>query len=352
MTQTKYYFRIKFLLPTGHSFNFEEKRIEIKTNDKSYVLSAFNTKNNKASHRKQRGINFVVIANWFAAIFCPKGRGIEPEKIKDTNILILSGGPFKTNIEAESYGQKAKQALMLSTAELRTGIDLGNDKATGGLSKYFADKIFKESGVKIINDVHGLCVYEDTCPVKFASVGPVNLRIGHGSQNFINAFTKCYEINPNINEKERLAFELYSASYFEPTPRARFLTLVMAIESLLMPKDRTENAQKVIRHIIKYTKTSGLDNSEINSLLGSLQWLQKESISKTGRDLANQYLSKEKYLEKSANKFFTYCYSLRSEMVHQGKTKDENTNINSVVGELQRFVSDLLKKMRITTAST
>ena len=164
MTMTKYHFRIKFLLPTGHSLNFEKKKIQIQTNDISYVLSSFNT-----------------------------------EKIKDTNILILSGGPFNTKAEAESFGCKAKQALMISTAELRTGIDLGNDKASGGLSNYITDKIFKDSGVKIINDVHGLSVYEDTYPVSFASVGPVNLGIGHGSQNFISIFTKSYESNPNIN---------------------------------------------------------------------------------------------------------------------------------------------------------
>ena len=150
------------------------------------------------------------------------------------------------------------------------------------------------------------------------------------------------------NERERLAFELYSASYFEPTPRARFLTLIMAIESLLRPEYRTKKAQSVVQNIIEYTKSSELNKSEIDSLLGSLQWLQRDSISKTGRDLANKYLCGEKYLEKTANNFFTYCYSLRSEMVHQGKTKEKNINLNTVVSELQRFISDLLKKMSIT----
>jgi len=142
-----------------------------------------------------------------------------------------------------------------------------------------------------------------------------------------------------------LALELYSASFFEPTVRARFLTLMMAIETLIKPKKRIGKGKEFVEYLIGQAKQSNLINSERQSLLGSLQWLLKESISKTGRDLADKYIGEQKYLNKPPKHFFAYCYSIRSELVHQGYAKDESLNFGTLVGELQRFVADLLNRI-------
>jgi len=310
MIQSSYRFRIRFFLPAGDSFNFDEKQIEIQLDNFKFVLKPFNA-----------------------------------EKINQTNHLLLIGGSFNTPDEAEKIGMRAKKALLLSSTKLRIGIDLGSDKATGGLSNYLKDKICKETGEKIINDVHGLSVYENIPQVKFIYAGPVTVGIGINDKKFTHIFSECYKKNLKLSATKQLALELYSASFFEPTLRARFLTLMMVTETLIKPNKRIGRGKEFVEHLIEKAKQSNLINSERQSILGSLQWLLKESISKTGRDLADKYLGEQKYLNKSSKQFFTYCYSIRSDLVHKGYAKDEKLNFGTLVGELQRYVADLLDRI-------
>jgi hypothetical protein len=120
-----------------------------------------------------------------------------------------------------------------------------------------------------------------------------------------------------------LAFELYRLSHFEAAERARFLTLVTAIESVSQAKVRSAEASAHVEKLIGLTRDSGLPDAEIASLVGSLNWLRNESISKTGRDLVEALLGDAHYAGKVAKTFIQYCYALRSEFVHSGKPSDE-----------------------------
>ena len=77
-------------------------------------------------------------------------------------------------------------------------------------------------------------------------------------------------------------------------------------------------------------------------MLGLLNWLRQDSISQSGRKLASRRLGDRKYLDKTPEVFFKYCYEVRSRLVH-GKipipTIDET---NAISGALEVFVSDLL----------
>lgn len=266
------------------------------------------------------------------------------KSMKDSKYLVLIGGPFKTKQEAESFGKKAKCVLMLTAARLRMGFDLGKDKAMGGVTRHIMDKVSEKNGIKLLNDVHGLCVYDAAICTKFASAS-ATASIGTQASRFIEEFTKSYSQRLDLTDKELLAFELYSSSHFESSARARFLTLVMAIETLLKPKPKSTAAQKLVEHFRQMTNDSKLEVSERESLLGSLHWLHDESISKTGRDLVEQHLQGRSYSRKEAKDFFTHCYNLRSELVHEGRFKDKTTNIGTLVAELEKMVADLLCKI-------
>lgn len=125
--------------------------------------------------------------------------------------------------------------------------------------------------------------------------------------------------------------------------RRRFITLVMAIEALLRPIDREKQIQKYVARLIDFTANSDLPASEKESFIGSLKWLNQESIGKTGRRLATKLLGGEKYADRPPPAFFTKCYTFRSQLVHNGTLSDGKTHLDSWVGEFERFVADLLK---------
>lgn len=139
-----------------------------------------------------------------------------------------------------------------------------------------------------------------------------------------------------------MAFELYGLSHFESAPRARFVTLISAIETISETKPRNAEALKHVERLIKFTHNSGLPRSEINSLLGHLGWLKRESISKAGRDLVGTLLESNEYGGEQAKDFFQHCYNLRSELLHGGKPKDDTVNLGLLVVHLDHLVADLL----------
>ena len=77
-------------------------------------------------------------------------------------------------------------------------------------------------------------------------------------------------------------------------------------------------------------------------MIGAMKWLANESISQAGRHIAQQRLGGMTYEGMSASKFFTHCYCLRSALVHGSIPFPNFDQVNSAVGQLESFVSDLL----------
>lgn len=75
--------------------------------------------------------------------------------------------------------------------------------------------------------------------------------------------------------------------------------------------------------------------------MGSLNWLYKESISQAGRKLADR-LTGHNYMDMDAKKFFTYCYGLRSKLVHGSVPRPTREEVDLASVDLESFVGDLL----------
>ncbi len=238
---------------------------------------------------------------------------------------------------------RATHALIQYAIHSRVGIDLGKGQATGGLSEYAKEKILQDTGIHIINDVHGLLVYAGGASTKFIRANPVTLTLGRQEADFVTQLQHAYAQDYCLTCKQSVAFELFSAAQFESSIRSRFITLVMAIEALLQPIDRKQQAHEHVARLIGVTANSGLPDSEKKSLITSLEWLYQESIGKTGRRLARRLLGNEKYAERAPAAFFTDCYAFRSQLVHNGTLSDDKVRLESWLGELERFVADLLK---------
>ena len=305
-----FYFRLRFHLPQHHSINCDDAELEIPTDGDQPNLRL------KAND----------------------GNG----SIKSARRLTLSGGPYKSKEDAFAAGSKARHALMRYSIRSRVGIDLGKNRSSGGMSKYFKAKIASETGVQILDDVHGLLVYDGTQETKFVYVGGA-LTLGHQVAVFLELFQQANASQFQPTDKQEVAFELFGAAQFEPSPRSRFLTLVMAIEALLQPADRDQEVQDHVQSLIDQTEQSKLPENEKTSLSGSLKWLFKDSIRRTGKLLAEELLAGNEYGGRTPGSFFSYCYDLRCQLVHKGAIADDTVRLGNVVVELEQFVAHLLE---------
>jgi hypothetical protein len=267
------------------------------------------------------------------------------DSIKEAQWLVLesTGKGFSTKDEAEHAGRRVKNAIAWSSARMRVGIDLGDDKSHGGASEYRKKRAMEKSGIQLLNDRHGLVVYkEDTLhPTHFSSMS-VGSQVGKPISDFEDYFLQAVDMDLCLTATETLAFELYGLSHFESAPRARFVTLISAIETISKREPRSAEALKYVEGLIERTQNSGLPSSEIDSLRGSLGGLKRESISKAGRDLVGTLLDSKPYGGEQAKDFFQRCYRIRSELLHDGKPKDGTVNIGLLVVPLDHLVADLL----------
>jgi hypothetical protein len=216
---------------------------------------------------------------------------------------------------------------------LRIGFDIGNDKASFFTSKFIKDEA-KKIGYQIIDDVHGLCFYEQYLPVKVVSGGS-SIVIGNKPSRFSKVFKKMFDNNTRLSDKQMLALELYNLSYFESSKRARFITLISAVECLSHQNDRSKDIVSHINELVGVTKKSNLNILDKKKLLNNLNTLKIESISESCRMLVSNMLGTEKLKE------FNSYYKIRSQILHKG-IASSNVDIAVEASKLKKFMSALL----------
>jgi len=265
------------------------------------------------------------------------------EPIKDSNQLIFKSEGWDSPEAATIAATKYSDALKLSLARLRIGADFGSRKPKSGFSRAGLEMLGTQTGRQVMNDTLGIIIFESELKPLFASLGEVKGIRGIYQDHFERVFSFAIEHPQNLTDSERLSLDLFNASFFQKTADSRFLMLVIAVEALLKPAPRSTEAKAYVESLIKATQESAnLSDEEKNSLLGSLKWLLDESINQAGRRLAEKKLGARVYAKKSAPSFFSYCYDLRSRLVHGKDPLPERGEIGSAAAQLEVFVSDLL----------
>ena len=140
-----------------------------------------------------------------------------------------------------------------------------------------------------------------------------------------------------------IAFTLFNASFFQPTADTRFILLVMAIEALIEKTERQSDTVQLVESLIERTSRENIDQSEKDSLRGSLSSLKYESIGQAGKRLAVARLGSEsKYQDLEPRDFFARCYKVRSNLVHGSNPFPTFEEVGALAAPLEGFVSDLL----------
>jgi hypothetical protein len=230
-------------------------------------------------------------------------RASSPGKtLKDAERWVLKGEGYSSEPEASEAGVRIQDALMLALARLRFGADFGYRAPKGVITKYGLEHFARRVGARVLNDVHGLSVYESEPQPRFTEFSGRGT-VGKNVETFRDVLTEAIALRRLLTERERVSSHLFGASLFQPTADGRFLLLVMATEALIEPAPKSAPAVAYVDGFIEQIQKSSLGEHERKSLVGSLRWVRDESINQAGRRLARERLGDRTHDDKRAPAF-------------------------------------------------
>ena len=256
------------------------------------------------------------------------------EDIKgNSNEFILTVNGFESEQEALDTGLKLQCCLSILATKLRIGIDLSQDMRV------------EVEGISANIEIKSATWQTSRSDEDFID-------------NLVSTLKQTWDIN--LGDKEGLVLELYSASRFELSPRAQFLTLMTLLEVFVESIYKEE--VDIFNQFDQIVDKSKIHDNTKKSIKSSLHQIMIKRDTKKGLEkLAQDYLDKKEYFvtyllnkneerkikSKSACKFLVDCYRVRCNLVHDGcighiDNDKHNFDFDALSGELNRLVSELL----------
>lgn len=264
-------------------------------------------------------------------------RGNGDALIKDSDRIAIFGAPFNTEEAAQAAAQDFRSRLLQWALKNRLGIDLGVLHEPTGVTTAAGLSHFEQmSGCPLRSDIHGIDTYERTPGLRFVDVcGKVEFG------KAIAGFSTELLVPPKpMSKKQELAAEIFATSYFDKFPRSRFLSLMVAIESLLEQSQRNAEAQLVVDSLQITVEQSPLDTVTKESMKGAIKWLRKESIRQSGQRIATGLLNSHLYDGMLPARFFQHIYDKRCKLVHDGVAP---IRLLTLVNTTADFAGDLIQ---------
>ncbi len=195
----------------------------------------------------------------------------------------------------------------------------------------------KSINMEIIEPVDALidgarpAIYLSNKNIRKITGGDATLTLSQSSKKILELFAKAAEFQTvkkiKSDEKFCSSLELYSGHFLETTPRAKFLTLVMALETIAMPTKRTENVLQLIdkwrreadAELLQIDKSSD-EYLSLESLSKELLFRKEDSIRRRIRNYVFQIAaSEDNEFATGLAKRAVKVYDFRSTLVHGGR---------------------------------
>jgi hypothetical protein len=271
--------------------------------------------------------------------------GATPPAIKDTAALSLYGRGYESEEQATEAGTKWTGYLQAAFARLGLGADFGRrTPPTSHFTPYGLKTLFQPLGGRVLNDVHGLMVFESEPPPTGFVAWDLQLATSdtRSADRLMTLVARARSEGYEPDTRESLAFDLYGAAFFEFSADSKYMMLMMAVETLASQLPRSAVVQEHVDRLIGLTRMSGLDEADVASMLGSLEHLKHESVIGACKRLTRERLDDRVYVGKSAVQFFLDAYALRNALAHGAEHRPPHDEIQSQAIDLRRFVGDLL----------
>ena len=257
-------------------------------------------------------------------VLVPCGGGL----VKKAKEFVLKSSGFPSEEAAREAGERARRALRITLTELRVGLSAGDRPSTLSFAKAMRDQA-RKNGYDLRGDAHGLSVYPDEPPVCFASAR-VTLAVTSPLDSFVEPYSRTFEGDSSTTDSFSLGMELYGLSYFETSARARFVTLISAIESSAEREPRSAEAKDFIDGLVSQARASQLSEAERNRLATALGNLKTESSTSACRRFVDDNS------DPGDGETWEQCYKLRHAMLHSGSTPGELQGLLPKLDEIVR----------------
>jgi hypothetical protein len=228
-------------------------------------------------------------------------------------------------------------AVLIAGTRLRVGVDLGKNAPKSMIAKAGLEMIrvagnYPE-GTVVLNDFLGITLFDASKPTIFATMKGGQVILGTPIERFVNAFVEGYLLTEDLSERAQLALELFSASRFEASLRARFLILISAIESITLREERSDDVQELLLAMKSSLNTANICETDRAQIAGTLRDLKRRSITSSSKALVERFCGVEKA------SLFGKCYQARSKLVHNGHT---DFDLGAQLHQLEELVSETI----------
>jgi hypothetical protein len=260
---------------------------------------------------------------------------------KHTSVIVTGYG-YGSALAATAAGERWAPTLQRAFASFGVGADLGTRRVTDPWHETESGDGAPEvvAGYQFLYDKPGLTLFLESPTPVFAE-RDASAWIGRAPVQFVEAVERIRAANAQLTPLEQTAYELYSSSFSAASADAPFIVLMMAVETLIEPQGRTRAVVDHLDNLIEQTEQSDLPPNEINSIVRSLGSMRSESIGQAGRRLVKG-LGDVKFNGLNADKFFTQCYDLRSDLVHGKHPRPDGPTIDAYTEPLESLVAALL----------
>lgn len=159
---------------------------------------------------------------------------------------------------------------------------------------------------------------------------------------FIESLAEDHSKVPGEDQKLLLSMEIFAASKLETSERAKFLSMVNALELLPSRKKHKKEINDFINNIQTLLKENEkIDNEIKHTLASSIGNLKKESITQSLKRYVSEILPEKE----GAEGIIDAAYKIRSQIVHAGRPKDTDKDINEVMAELENIIRTIYSKI-------
>lgn len=261
--------------------------------------------------------------------------------LSEATELVVRGEGYDSHEQAGEDGERWRDVVSRAFARVGLAADFADRKAYGMFFKVGERLLSERAGHPVLGVRPGVTTFEYHPKIAFYSVtGEVSKVPSEEVTRW--ALHHAAELDERLTGAERLAFDLFSGSFFQPSSDARLLLLTMAVESLLDLAPRSAAARAHVDALLAATESNpDLSDDERKSLSGSLKWLWNESINQAGKRLART-LEPRTYDDLSPAKFFGRCYEVRSRLVHGRGPLPDRREVDLLAAHLEIMVGNLL----------
>jgi hypothetical protein len=284
--------------------------------------------------------------------------------------LILLARDFASEAEAEAFLPRMKNGLWNVAIEHnvafvpffeRRTITRPADplKAARNLAKSFGQPLAEP-----IEPVHGLTeeegytIFRSGENIRYLAMGEASAYVSTSWHAFGRTLTEGIEKSSRaaemLDDKLATAIDLYLASFYERSIRARFLTLIICLELLAPVTDRHRAAVKALSDFKRQLEVElaeaaeAEDRDALRTLLREIDFKKETSKRRRVRSLILSEAPLPKDERVSLAKKIADAYDLRSDVVHSGAV---NSNALSEADETALRAVKLLLSVRLGLAT-